>query len=592
MSRYNIMTKSKWDEFKEMGANNESDKLEKAIYAIFAIGEYNRTATKPMLIPGSYLRPGGERAQWMPSISFPSTHPEAPFLLSDAESCPYAYNLMSELIRKVDKMSFDGYVIAGGAALNTVVGFRGFPKPDADFYPLYANTALTDQASRHNLIMVSYNRWLQDCEQLCEKNGAKVRIVSRGEHATTIKVQHTKLKDDQNAFSIGDDNRISSYQMIHRAYKSPEEVVVGFDQPCCKAFFDGTETYLTLDCALCVRYNINPVDWRCESPTHIKRALKYNERCFRWVVPLFPLTPELPDNSGTRFRFAGGIITMTKEKVKLLEQRYREININNPDEFPIPKHQSEYQSDYEPQFIDQIIRDGYELPTEESPDVRRQSSGFDNLRAAATDHPTYFVAYSSTIADFLKNKFVVDDYRLMIERQEYREYFLHRKRMMEIADEVNKIQARMTQKYTGGRGRKNKCMDGPRPHRFQTEQMGRYLELCNEAKMLAADYTNKVVANSAAMLERRKIVNFLFDNPGTQITASFNPVKRTSHADYWGKNAAAIVYPRIAWDQLTALCALMNRRVIVFVPRDVMKMIREELFRAYVSGFFELECFQ
>lgn len=527
----------------------------------------------------------------MPSKDFPSTHPEAPFLLSDAKSCAYAHNLMTELIPNVDTMSFDGYVIAGGAALNTVVGFRGYPRPDADFYPLYANTALTDQATRHNLIMVSYNRWLHDCEKLCEKNSSKVTIVSRGEHATTIKVQHAKLSNQNNIIS-SDDNRISSYQMIHRAYQSPEEVVVGFDQPCCKAFFDGTETYLTLDCALCVRYNINPVDWRCESPTHIKRALKYDGRCFRWVVPLFPLTPELPDNSGSRFRFAGGIITMTKEKVKLLEQRYREIDVNNPNEFPITNHSSAYQSDYEPRFIDQIIRDGYELPTEEHPDIGRQQTSFDNLRAAATDHPTYFVAYSLTIADFLENKFVVDDYRLMIERQEYRQYFLHRKRMMEIADEVNKIQARMTQEYKGRRGRKNKCMDGPKPHRFQVDQIYRYLELCREARTLSADYTYKVMTNSEVMLERRKTVNFLFDNPGTQITASFNPVKRTSHADYWGKNAAVIAYPRIAWDQLRALRALMNRRVIVFVPRDVMKMIREELFMAYVAGFFELECFQ
>jgi len=563
------MPRNEWNQFKEMG-------LEKAIYAIFAIGEYNRTAIKPLLIPGSYVRPEGERPRWKLTDHFQPVDPELPFSVSDAKSCPYSYSLMKELIPNVDTLSFDSYVIAGGAALNTVTGFVSYPKPDADFYPLYSTTALTNQETRYNLIMTSYNRWLRDCEILCEKNASKVVVVSRGEHATTIKITHTKPKDSQNDFYTGDESIISFYQMIHRAYQSPEEVVIGFDQPCCKAFFDGTETYLTLDCALCVRYNINPVDWRCESPTHIKRALKYDKRAFRWVIP-FSL------NSGARYRFAGGLTIVNENgEVKLLEQRYREIDVNNPDEFAIPNHQSAYQSDYEPKFLDLIIRNGEEVPTEENPNGNHTQVVFDNLRAAATNHPTYFVTYSLTIADFMANKFVIDDYCLMIERQEYRQYFLHRKRMMEIVEEVNLIQGRVRSEKKKNR-HAHAGMDASKPHRFRTDEMGRYLELCHEAKVLAADYTNRVIVNSEMMLERRKTVNFLFDNPGTQITASFNPIRRSSHHDYWGKNANSIIYPKIAWDGIRALKILMKRKKITVMPRDLLNLIREELFRTYIN---------
>ena len=68
---------------------------------------------------------------------------------------------------------------------------------------------------------------------------------------------------------------VSKIQIIHRAYKTPSEVVTGFDLMCCKAFFDGEDVYLTVDAAICIYFGINPVDWRRESPSHMQRILKY-----------------------------------------------------------------------------------------------------------------------------------------------------------------------------------------------------------------------------------------------------------------------------------------------------------------------------
>lgn len=561
-NRYNLMPKSTWDVFKEMG-------LERAIHTIYAISEYNRTCEKPLLIPGSYIRQPGFRPTYLLSGEFPCLHPDSKFLLLPGRGPSYSYCLMNELIPNCDKMSFDGYVIAGGAALKTVVGFSDYGRMDADFYPLYSPNAFGTQYER---IMVSYVKWLDDCDAILTGGKLRIQSIAKGEHTTTVSLQFAKSD------VVDGDKALRSYQMIHRAYRSPEEVIVGFDQPCCKAFFDGNETYLTLDCALCIHYGINPIDWRAESPTHIKRTLKYLDRSFRWVAPKFPdLKPKVD------FRFAAGLISqLMNGNIKLYEQTYHNFVVENHGEFPIPSHQSAYQSDYEPKFIDNHIMEGYDLPVEEKPEGYKTPLSLVNLRAAATDNPTYFVAYTNTFSDFIANRFRIANFENIIDRQEYREYFMHRKRMMEIFAEISKIQDRIQMPKQPGCF-KHAGMDAPRPHRFQIDQANRYIELCQEAKQLSSEYLSKVNANQAIMLKRREIVNFRFDNPGAQITASFHPIKRKSHADYWGVNAMPITYRRVAWDQIRSLLILMKRKEIPQVPKDVLRIIRRLLFDHFLT---------
>lgn len=568
-SKYNLMSKADWDIFKEMG-------LERAIHTIFTISEYNRTSVKPLLIPGSYIRPEGERPIWQSPTELPGTtlDDDSDFLLPPGKTPSQAYHLMTELIPFVDRLSFDGYIIAGGAALRTVVGFYDYGQHiDADFYPLYSNTALMSNEDRHARIMVSYERWLHDCQEALL--GFKLNTVSicRGEHTSTLRL----TKPPTNA-----DSFIKTYQIIHRAYQSPEEVIVGFDQPCCKAFYDGTETYLTLDCALCIHYNINPIDWRAESPTHIKRALKYFGRCFRWVTPKLDLKP------ATAYRFAGGMISHQEDgEIRLHGQKYSDLSVINNGEFPVPKHQSAYQSDYEPRFIDRHITNSYNLPTEEEPEsYYHVNMPFNNLRAAATNNPTYFVAYSRTIQDFLESKFVIDNFEIMIERQGYQEYYMHRKRMMEISREVNKIQDRIQTPKTKKNSRfMHAGMDASKPHRFRIEEGNRYIELCTEAKILSSQYKSISIANRHAMLERRETIKFVFENPGAQITASFHPIKRASPADYWGVNARPITYQKIAWDKIMTILLLMKRKIIPEIPRDLLKILRNLLYDNYMKSF-------
>lgn len=568
-NRYNLMPRSDWDAFKGMS-------VDQAIHTIFAVSEYNRTCEKPLLIPAEYLEKIPDNS-WRRD-ELPGSDVGSEFIFQPGRSRLESWSQMTSLIPNVDQMSFNGYVIAGGAALSTVIDFINYDlrRMDADFYPLYSTTALSNESERYVRTIASYDRWLDDCEKVLNTSGVEKLMVLRAEYTTTVWLQPKKKPRVPNEIG-GDDTAISSYQMIHRAYRSPEEVVVGFDQPCCKAFYDGAATYLTLDCALCVQHHINPIDWRAESPTHISRALKYAGRNLRWVAPRFDFS------DATAYRFAAGLLTGKDDKFELHFRQFADYVVKNQGEFPVPQHQSAYQSDYEPRFIDSLIRNGYELPTEEFPTLNSHPTNLGNLRAAATGQATYFVAYSLTFADFRANRFVVEDYSQIIERQEYRQYYLHRARMVEIMDEVGRIQNRIHSEK--GKGRlAHGHMDASKPHRFDVSEATRYVELCNEAKTLSNDYFTKAIANRDMMLKRREAVEFRFDNPGAQITASFHPIKRTSHADYWGVNAFPIVYEKVAWVQIRTLLILVKRGVLPPIPRDVIKLIRSLLFEEYIKS--------
>jgi hypothetical protein len=565
---YNIMPLVDWDRFKGMG-------IDRAINTIYAISEYNRNlnpTVRPLLIPASYLNGVGVKLS------------EADLILSDDSPfmiAPFKHSWRSDIpleamFPKIKGMGFSGYVMAGGAALAVVGGTFQSHWSDIDYYPIY-----TGSGDRQTRIMTSYNQWLKDFDGL----GLNITHVRRSERTTTIEINWPNSRTHF-------ESPIKTHQMIHRAYRTPEEIVVGFDQPCCKAFYDGSGVYVTLDCALCIQYGINPVDWRAESPTHIKRVLKYYNRCFHWVIPKFEL------EVGKALRFAGGLIMNRKIKkdadvfqYELLDSRFGDYAvIINRDEFPVPVHSSAYQSDYEPSAIDAFERDGYDIPTEENQELgtHPKKLGLSNIRAAATDHPTYFIAYSLDITSFITGSFIADDYAALIDAQPYRDYYLHRKRMCEIAGEIDLILGRLRWKKTKpSRRGKGTMIAGAKPHRFDAGGLNRYATLCSEAKKLHANYLNVVIIRSAAMLKRRTEVQFVFDNPGSQITASFNPILRTGPVGYWGVGARGvdanpIVHERIAWDGIRTLCMLANRGVIC-VHRDILKKIRTILFDLYIS---------
>eukprot|EP00927_Polykrikos_kofoidii_P043731 TRINITY_DN37814_c0_g1_i1.p1 TRINITY_DN37814_c0_g1~~TRINITY_DN37814_c0_g1_i1.p1 ORF type:complete len:1871 (-),score=397.34 TRINITY_DN37814_c0_g1_i1:75-5687(-) len=74
-------------------------------------------------------------------------------------------------------------------------------------------------------------------------------------------------------------------QIILRLYKSPSEVLAGFDVDSCSVGYDGSNVWMTPRCHNSVTAQFNTVDMTRRSPTYETRLAKYAGRGFEVVVP-------------------------------------------------------------------------------------------------------------------------------------------------------------------------------------------------------------------------------------------------------------------------------------------------------------------
>lgn len=542
---YNILPREQWQGFAKIG-------IERAIRAIFAIAEFNRTCPRPILIPAEYISLSVHRVRWVAYMPAWSNNDWMP--LSTATK-PSADNKI-----KAPVASYNGYVLAGGAALRTVFGFdREYSEMDADYYP-YSEAG--------------YEQWLRDFDSYAVR-------VERGEYNTTVygRKQH------------GATETITKHQIIHRLYKQPWEVVCGFDQPCCKVFYDGTGTYMTLDCALCIMYQITPVDWRAESPPHIIRALKYERRGFRPVVPRMPVG---------QWRFGAGVVTVLEARWQLGTHDYKYLNprdgianleFSNPGEFPpLQVLDSAYASDYDlntPRGVDDANL--YPCaPTIDIPRTGKQSLADISLRAAAHGLPEYYLVEAPSCTSMLAGDFKKIDIVEAVDAQPYHRWWMHRTRMLELQAEANQcMNRRMIPNGYDKRKKKDKLA------KFQIHRAGdmvRLAEICAESKTLYEEYVRAAEQRAAEYTERRKVVQFLCENPGAQNNASFNPVKRASHSAYWGACANVPTYDAIAWHGIRYIRLLSLRGVINRVPKDVIGLIRMAAYMGYIEDLAAIGC--
>jgi hypothetical protein len=532
-----VLPRADWDRISKIG-------IENAIVAILQISEYNRTCQQPYVVPGSYF----ESLKDMRSYE---RHPPAiipGWMPLETSRCGD-----NEHIYKPLALTFNGYVLAGGAALRTVYGYDDWNGSDADYYPY------TDDG---------YATWLRDIASICSR-------VERAEYHTTV-----YPVVDKNVDLLVRESAIKYHQIIHRQYKQPWEVVCGFDHSCCKAWYDGKDTWLTLDCALCLMYGINPIDWRAESPTHIIRALKYEKRGFRMVVPEFPIG---------RFRFGAGVIQNTGGRWKMWECIGMSIRIDdkpvpisNPEEFPpLPIVDSKYASDYEPNQLRMIGKDNLYpcLQTVESTIKPRWDIVDVNLRACAHGFEQYYIAHAHTCDDMAAGLFMLlpED---AIDAQQYRRWYMHRERAMAIEAEYTKISNRRKTTHTKKERTLNKTT-GFQLHRC--DDVTALAELCKEMKALYDDYRKVVTEREVVFAERRRNVAMITHNPGKQNNASFNPIRRESYEAYWGKSAHVNTWVRISAGVLY-IQLLVKRGEIPWVPKDILKMIRNICIRDWLDN--------
>ncbi|KAG2379262.1 hypothetical protein C9374_007401 [Naegleria lovaniensis] len=103
--------------------------------------------------------------------------------------------------------------------------------------------------------------------------------------STSNKYTDIMLMRTEHAITFKFSGLIRPVQIILRIYKSPSEVLCGFDIPCCCCGFDGTQVYCLPRAIQAINTRCNIVDPDRQSTTYEVRLVKYSLRGFRIGVP-------------------------------------------------------------------------------------------------------------------------------------------------------------------------------------------------------------------------------------------------------------------------------------------------------------------
>jgi hypothetical protein len=203
-------------------------------------------------IPKILTKPGSARAVGAPAIV----------------SAEQFQKNFTELTRGVFKgMDWKNTVVAGGAVLAALQhDMSDFKASDVDVF-IYG---LTEQQATNKLKDIFFT--VQS-----NTNGACEMV--RTQHAVTIIGQYP----------------IRHVQVVLRLYKSPAEVLMGFDIDCCSVGYDGNTVWALPRAHRAITKRYNLVDMSRRSLTYETRLYKYAKRGFRVAVP--GLQTQLVDTS-------------------------------------------------------------------------------------------------------------------------------------------------------------------------------------------------------------------------------------------------------------------------------------------------------
>lgn len=85
-------------------------------------------------------------------------------------------------------------------------------------------------------------------------------------------------------------NVVIEYQIILRLYKSPSEIIHGFDVDCCSIGFDGTNIWMTQRAKFALTNGYNTVNFNRLSPSYEYRLSKYGTRGMGILIPNFKMS--------------------------------------------------------------------------------------------------------------------------------------------------------------------------------------------------------------------------------------------------------------------------------------------------------------
>jgi hypothetical protein len=154
-----------------------------------------------------------------------------------------------------------------------------------DMHVLYINICqqfFEDDSSNNE----EYRKTLPERLQLAKKLGLKIKhgkVVPSPFNFSDINPLYTQVKISRtkNSFSIG------PHQVILRLYRTPSEILHGFDVDCCSIGYDGQDIWLTQRALHAISTGMNVFSFERMSPSYEWRLAKYGGRGFSVKVPNF-----------------------------------------------------------------------------------------------------------------------------------------------------------------------------------------------------------------------------------------------------------------------------------------------------------------
>ena len=133
---------------------------------------------------------------------------------------------------------------------------------------------------------------------------------------------HLALTSSRHAVSIVSQYPYRNVQIILRLYKSPTEVLVGFDIDACSVGFNGNRVWATPRAVAASLTQTNTVDMTRRSPLHEMRLAKYADRGFKIYIPDLQreqIDPSIYERGPTRIVGLAKLLVL--EKLKHREDR-------------------------------------------------------------------------------------------------------------------------------------------------------------------------------------------------------------------------------------------------------------------------------
>lgn len=166
------------------------------------------------------------------------------------------------------RLSFDGYVIAGGSlytALNTK-----YSKPDDIDFFIYTGECESKE-TQLKLAEEIYRNILTEIEQQIDK--LNIQYI-RNKNCTTVLIREKSYEP------------LIKFQIIHKAYSRKKDILHGFDLPNSQFLYDGESIKGTYAGLVSYMHNILPVDVKRFSTSTPRRICKYHND--KKVIVVFP----------------------------------------------------------------------------------------------------------------------------------------------------------------------------------------------------------------------------------------------------------------------------------------------------------------